>query len=214
MRRFGVTLLFAAFVASLSGSAAADNPVLQAIVGPGFNISLQDSSRTHVTRLAPGTYTIHVSDQSDEHNFDLSGPGVDRATTTAETGTFDWEVTFVEGTYRYVCDAHPTTMRGSFTVGDVTPPPPTTLKLAGTVGPGAKISLARAAKAGKTVITIRDRTKKDNFHLLGPGVNKKTGVAFTGTVKWTVTLKPGTYRFRSDAHRALKGTLKVTAAAA
>ena len=44
----------------------------------------------------------------------------------------------------------------------------------------------------------------------GPGVNKKTGVAFTGTVTWTVTLKAGTYTFRSDAHRALKGTLKVS----
>ena len=41
-------------------------------------------------------------------------------------------------------------------------------------------------------------------------MNKKTGVAFKGTVKWTVTLKAGTYTFRSDAHKKLKGTLKVT----
>ena len=60
------------------------------------------------------------------------------------------------------------------------------------------------------MLTIRDRSKKDNLHLTGPGLNKKTGVAFTGTVKWTVTLKAGTYTFRSDAHKALKGTLKVS----
>ena len=35
-------------------------------------------------------------------------------------------------------------------------------------------------------------------------------LTFKGTVKWTVTLQAGTYTFRSDAHRALKGTLKVT----
>jgi hypothetical protein len=103
-------------------------------------------------------------------------------------------------------------MKGAFTVGNV--PTTAVLKLAGSVGPGAKIALARSAKSGKFSITIRDRSAKDNFHLIGPGVNKKTGVAFTGTVKWTVTLKPGAYTFRSDAHKALKGTLKVTPAAA
>ena len=37
-------------------------------------------------------------------------------------------------------------------------------------------------------MTIRDLTTKDDFHLVGPGVNKKTGVAFKGTVAWSVTL--------------------------
>jgi hypothetical protein len=90
------------------------------------------------------------------------------------------------------------------------PPPPKVEKLAGRVGPGAKIALARSAKAGKATITIRDMSKKDNFHLIGHGVNKKTGVAFRGTVKWTVTLRSGTYAFRSDAHKKkLHGSLKV-----
>jgi plastocyanin len=200
----------------LAASAPAATPPLQANVGPGFVISLRDSTGAGISHLDPGTYTIHVTDQSEEHNFHLFGPGVDKATDVAASGAQDWEVTFVDGTYNFQCDPHSTVMRGSFTVGTVTPPPPppVMLKLAGSVGPGAKISLARTAKAGKTVITIRDRTKKDNFHLTGPGVNKKTGIAFTGTVKWTVTLKAGAYTFRSDAHRALKGMLKVTAAAA
>ncbi len=212
MVRLGVLLLL--LVGALAASAPAATPPLQASVGPGFVISLRDSAGAGVSHLDPGIYTIHVNDQSPEHDFHLIGPGVDRATEVAEVGSQDWEVTLTDGTYRYQCDPHSTTMRGSFTVGTVAPPPPTTLKLAGSVGPGAKISLARTAKAGKAIITIRDRTKKDNFHLSGPGVNKKTGVAFIGTVKWTVTLQAGTYKFRSDAHRTLKGTLKVSPAAA
>ncbi len=212
MVRLGVLLLL--LVGALAASAPAATPPLQASVGPGFVISLRDSAGAGVSHLDPGIYTIHVNDQSPEHDFHLIGPGVDRATEVAEVGSQDWEVTLTDGTYRFQCDPHSTTMRGSFTVGTVAPPPPTTLKLAGSVGPGAKISLARTAKAGKAIITIRDRTKKDNFHLSGPGVNKKTGVAFIGTVKWTVTLQAGTYKFRSDAHRTLKGTLKVSPAAA
>jgi plastocyanin len=209
MLRFAVPLTLVT-LAALAGSASADNPVLHANVGPGFTISLQDASLAHVTRLAPGTYTIHVVDQSDEHNFDLTGPGVDRATGTADVVTADWDVTLVAGTYHYVCDAHPTRMLGSFTVGTITPVTPPTQQLSGSVGPGAKISLARRASAGKATITIRDRSSRDNFHLLGPGVNKKTGVAFKGRVTWKVTLKAGSYTFRSDAHRALKGTLRVS----
>jgi plastocyanin len=212
MLRFGIPLLVAA-AAVLSGPAAADTPPLQASVGPGFTISLRDATGSGVSHLDPGTYTIHVDDQSDLHNFHLTGPGVNKSTEVAATGAEDWQVTLADGTYKYVCDVHATTMRGTFTVGTVSLPP-VTLKLAGTVGPRAKISLAHTAKAGKTVLTIRDRSTKDNFHLTGPALNKKTGVKFTGTVKWTVTLKAGTYTFRSDAHASLKGTLKVSPAAA
>ena len=210
MRHIGVFLLLAAAVV-LSGSAAADNPQLQASVGPGFTISLKDASGAKVTHLDPGTYAIHVNDQSDMHNFDLTGPGVSKSTEVTEVGEQDWTVTFTDGTYRYVCDVHATSMKGSFTVGNV--PTTTVLKMSASVGPGQKIAFARTAKAGKTTITIRDLTTKDNFHLTGPGVNKKTGVAFKGTVKWTVTLKAGTYAYRSDAHKGLKGTLKVKPAA-
>jgi plastocyanin len=209
MRHIGVFLVAA--VAVLAGPAAADNQQLQASVGPGFTISLKDSSGAKVTHLDPGTYAIHVVDQSDMHNFDLTGPGVSKSTEVTEVGEQDWTVTFTDGTYRYVCDVHATTMKGSFTVGNV--PTTTVLKMSASVGPGQKIAFARTAKAGKTTITIRDLTAKDNFHLTGPGVNKKTGVAFKGTVKWTVTLKAGTYTYRSDAHKGLKGTLKVKPAA-
>ena len=174
-----------------------------------FNISLTDSTGAKVTHLDPGSYTVQVSDLSDMHNFDLTGPGVSKSTGVTDIGSQTWDVTFTNGTYKFQCDIHPTTMKGSFTVGVVPTAPPPPQKLSGAVGPGAKISLTKSAKAGKAVLTISDRSKKDNLHLTGPGLNKKTGIAFTGTVKWTVTLKAGTYTFRSDAHKALKGTLKV-----
>jgi len=129
-----------------------------------------------VTHLDPGTYAIHVVDQSDMHNFDLTGPGVSKSTEVTEVGEKDWTATFTDGTYRYVCDVHVTSMKGvvhgrkradDHRGQDVR-----------VRRPGAKIAFARTAKAGKTTITIRDLTAKDNFHLTGPGVNKKTGVAF------------------------------------
>jgi hypothetical protein len=58
-------------------------------------------------------------------------------------------------------------------------------------------------------LTVRDSTKADNFHLLGRGVNKKTGVKFKGTVTWTVSFMAGTYVVRSDAHPKLRRTFKV-----
>jgi plastocyanin len=41
-------------------------------------------------------------------------------------------------------------------------------------------------------------------------VNQKTGVAFRGRVTWNVTLQPGTYSYRSDKHKAMRGSLVVT----
>src|SRR5689334_16205586 len=175
MSRHGVVLLLvAAVVAALGGPAAADDPVLQARVGENdsFAISLTDASGAKVTHLDPGDYTIHVNDLSDMHNFDLTGPGVSKSTGVSDIGEQTWNVSFTNGTYKFVCDVHATIMKGQFTVGAVPTTPPVQ-KLAGGVGPGAHISLTRSAKAGKAVFTIRDRSKKDNLHLTGPGVNKK-----------------------------------------
>jgi len=74
----------------LPASSAADNPKLFANVGPGFTISLKDSGGNPVTHVDPGTYSIDFNDQSDAHNFHLSGPGVDEATPVETTGTGSW----------------------------------------------------------------------------------------------------------------------------
>ena len=84
--------------------------------------------------------------------------------------------------------------------------------LTGTDGPGFTITMnKKTVKAGTYVITIHDRSSIHNFHLTGPGINKKTSVPAVGTTKWTVKLKKGTYRFVCDPHVAIMhGILKVT----
>jgi len=89
--------------------------------------------------------------------------------------------------------------------------------LNGTDGPGFTITLKKAGakvtslKAGKYKIVIKDLSNIHNFHLTGPGLNKKTSVSAQGTFTWTVTLKKGTYKFICDPHTAImKGSFKVT----
>ena len=84
--------------------------------------------------------------------------------------------------------------------------------LTGTDGPGYTITMnKKTVKAGTYVITIHDLASIHDFHLTGPGVNKATSVSGTGTTKWTVKLKKGTYHFVCDPHRTIMhGVLTVT----
>jgi plastocyanin len=212
-----IALLAVLFVPSALGQAA--NPQLVATVGTNdaLVITLRDASGNAVTNLNPGTYDLAVSDRSEEHNFHLSGPNVDQTTAVALKQEVTWTVTFTDGRYTFVCDAHPTTMRGSFTVGTVLPPP-TPTRLTGTVGPRKTISLRDAGgklttmQAGAVILRVNDRTRVDNFHLTGPGVNRKTGVAFRGRVTWRLTLNAGRYTYRSDKRKTLRGAFTVTPA--
>jgi hypothetical protein len=201
---------------------AVTQPLLATVGSPSspdaFQISLTDSTGAKVTHVDPGQYTISVHDYATLHDFHLTGPGVDQATAVETASTTTWNVTFTDGTYRYLCDAHPTSMRGSFTSGTVVAPPPVK-KLVAQVGPKRTISLKTASgarvkslAAGKYKITVKDLTKADNFHLIAPGVNRKTGVAFRGTTTWTVTFRVGAAKFRSDAHRTLRGGFTVRTA--
>jgi plastocyanin len=95
---------------------AASGTTLTASVGPGFDISLTDADGAAVSTLSPGEYTIEVSDQSDIHNFHLTGPGVDEMTDVGGTGTETWTVTFEAGSYHFQCDPHASTMNGDFEV--------------------------------------------------------------------------------------------------
>jgi plastocyanin len=223
-RRLSLALLVAAaaLVFALPGGARPAQNVLTGTVGPGFSIALVNESGNLVTHIDPGTYTITVRDQSAEHNFDLTGPGVSQHTEIEFVGTATWTVTFTDAVYNYVCDAHPTLMKGRFAVGTATLPTPTpkpkpkAKKLSGSVGPGARIALRTASgaratslKAGAYVLTVRDRSKTDNFHLRGKGVNIATGVASTGSNTWKVRLAKGRYRYFSDRHPALKGAVRV-----
>lgn len=78
--------------------------------------------------------------------------------------------------------------------------------LIGAVSPNGLVSVRTVTgghvvqlRPGIFVITVRDRSTHANFHLLGNGgFTKATGVRFTGTVTWRVTLAPGTYSYLSD----------------
>jgi plastocyanin len=205
--RIALVTLLAALVLP-SAVAQADNPKLVAVVGTNdqFVISLRDANGNAVTQLAPGTYDIAVSDRSEAHNFHLTGPGVDQSTPIGETQNTTWTVTIGDGRYTYVCDAHASQMRGYFLAGAITP-----IAFTGSVGPKKSISLKpKTALPGPASITVNDRSKTDNFHLTGPGVNKKTGVKTRGKVTWTVTLQPGLYTYRSDKTKKLRGSFVVT----
>ena len=111
-----VGLAIAAALAALAGPAQAANPKLIGEVNDDATIRLKDANGNVVTVLEPGTYDVEVHDNSDDHNFHLSGPGVNQATAVAEVGVKTWTVTFAGGaTYTYVCDPHAGFMRGSFT---------------------------------------------------------------------------------------------------
>jgi plastocyanin len=215
-----------AVAAVLLPNAAWAQTKLNATVGPGFTITLQDTAGANVTRLPVGAYEIEVDDRGIEHNFHLTGPGVDRLTEVEQVGKVTWLVNLVDGVYTFQCDPHAGTMRGQFAVGTATlpppPPPPAPPKpgvktLTATVGPGATISLrlggrkVTRVKAGRYRIVVRDRSHMHNFHLTGPGVNRKTAVAAHGTRTWTLTLRKGTYRYVCDPHRSrMKGSFRVT----
>ena len=100
---------------SSTTTAASGGMTLDATVGPGFTITL-DQNGTSVSKLKSGTYTINVDDKSDIHNFHLTGPGVDKATDVGGTGTDTWTVDLKAGSYHFQCDPHAATMNGSFTV--------------------------------------------------------------------------------------------------
>lgn len=226
-----VLVISALLLASGGQATPGQSTTLHGRVGPGFTISLTNESGVRVTHLDPGTYDIEVQDLSDEHNFHLIGPGVDKATEIGTSGTVTWTVTVRDGTYTYQCDPHQGTMNGSFTVGNVpTQPPPSNppaggavtpkAKLLLTSGPGFTITLKTAAgkavkrmKTGTYRIVVRDRSRIHNAHVVAPGYNRRTWpLTYTGMQTWKVKLaRTGTFRFLCDPHAlsGMKGSAKI-----
>lgn len=221
-------LLLAAAAGALlaSPTAAFGQTRLIANVGQNdsFVISLTNEANVPVRDIPAGTYEIEVNDHSEHHNFHLTGPGLNMATSVGFIGRATWTVTFRDASrYTFVCDPHAGQMRGTFTVGggpppQPPPPPPRVQTLTATVGPSATISLRTASgrrvtslRRGRYRIVVRDRSRMHNFHLRGPGVNRFTTVRFRGTVTWTLSLRRGTYRYVCDPHaRFMKGSFRVT----
>ena len=111
-------------VALPAGAGTTATPTLTGTVGPGFTITLTKGG-TKVKTLKHGTYKVVLYDKSSIHNFDLLTPSRKTAltsdrkkvmTTVAKTGKFTFTVKLTPGTWRYVCDPHLLTMKGSFKV--------------------------------------------------------------------------------------------------
>jgi hypothetical protein len=221
VRRLLVITALAAGAISLPAAATGEPPpALIGVVGPSATISLRSPDGTAVRHLDAGTYTFSIDDRSDFHNFHLFGPGVDLSTDVETIGMVSWNVKVIDGTYTFLCDAHPGTMKGSFAVGAVPPPPPPPAKLNGKVT--SRVITLKSASTGLKVrsvvegtfkVAVTDASKTQNFHLIGPGVNRKTRVRARTKVTWTLALSPGKYTYRSDKKRRLRGSFTVTAAA-
>lgn len=90
--------------------------------------------------------------------------------------------------------------------------------ITGTDGPGFTITLKQHGRKVMSLppatylFVISDNSNIHNFHLIGPGVNKKTSVAGTGKTTWRLTLRKGTYRYVCDPHATImKGKFVVQA---
>jgi NitT/TauT family transport system substrate-binding protein len=64
--------------------------------------------------------------------------------------------------------------------------------------------------AGDYTFVVSDRSARQNFHLKGPGLDKKTGTRQVGRLSFTTKLGKGVYTYSSDANPKLKGTFRVT----
>jgi hypothetical protein len=79
-------------------------------------------------------------------------------------------------------------------------------------------SLSLTDSSGKSVktlpqrsyrILVKDMSKGQNFHLIGPAVNTKTRVAARSARTWILNLRPGKYVYKSDRNTKLRGTFTV-----
>jgi hypothetical protein len=125
----------------------------------------------------------------------------------------------------YRVDAYLTTLTGA----PVPPPTPNPLPLPpiptlhASVGPGRTISLRTASgqpvlklDSGQYRIVVRDRSARDDFHLRGPDIDRRTGRRFRGTVVWRVDIGGAVpygsqYSFFSDGRGAkLRRSFRIT----
>lgn len=114
-----LALAGAALVVAVSGTAGTtkDRFDLKGEVYPNaaFEIEMKNGANRDLRTVKAGTYRVKVEDEASIHNFRLLGPGVNRTTSIPKRAETIWTVTLKPGTYRFLCDPHPS-MRGSFRV--------------------------------------------------------------------------------------------------
>ena len=110
MRKRTIAVLLALAIGAIAAlPVLAATPKVTGTVGPGFTISMKKPTKA-------GKYTLVVSDKSSIHNFHLKGKGVNVKTTVPATGSKTFKITLAKGKYSFLCDPHPTSMKGSFTI--------------------------------------------------------------------------------------------------
>jgi NitT/TauT family transport system substrate-binding protein len=63
---------------------------------------------------------------------------------------------------------------------------------------------------GRYTFVVQDASRTQAFRLTGPGVSRTTPVAGTGRSTWTLTLRRGTYVFRTTGKPLIKRTFRVS----
>ena len=81
-----------------------------------FKIEMKNAAGRKLTTIKAGTYRIKIEDKATIHNFRLTGPGVNKATSIGGRAETIWTVRLKKGRYTFVCDPHAGSMRGSFRV--------------------------------------------------------------------------------------------------
>jgi plastocyanin len=108
MRAISLTLIATVAIFALAAPtlAASRTNNLTGTDGPGFTITMSKKS------VKAGTYVITIHDRSSIHDFHLTGPGVNKATSVQAVSTTKWTVKLKKGTYHFVCDPHKAIMHG------------------------------------------------------------------------------------------------------
>ena len=121
MRFLVISIVAAALLAVAAAASAApakDNFQLKGEVYGNslFRIEMENKAGKKLRTVKAGTYRIKVEDKATIHNFRLRGPGVNKATSVPGKTETIWTVRLRKGTYRFICDPHAASMRGSFRV--------------------------------------------------------------------------------------------------
>ncbi len=111
MRRILIAVLATLALLAVALPATAATPTYKGTVGPGFTISMAKKP------TKAGKIKLVVADKSSIHNFHLTGGGVNVKTSVSAVGSKTFTVTLKKGTtYRFVCDPHASSMKGSFKI--------------------------------------------------------------------------------------------------
>jgi plastocyanin len=121
VRSLVISIVAAAVLAVAVGASAApakDNFQLKGEVYANalYKIEMKNQAGKKLVTVKAGTYRIKIEDKATIHNFRLRGPGVNKATSVAGKTETVWTVRLRKGTYRFLCDPHAASMRGSFRV--------------------------------------------------------------------------------------------------